>query len=554
MKLELPAISEAERTPLVQQLLGVIDAQQQRIAELEEKLAQLRDDNAILKGLKPRPKITPSQLEAPPPKPPPAPGGKRPGSAKRSKNASFVNPIEVRIPFPDPPPGSSSKAFEEYFVQELLITTKVTRYLRERVVTPDGHSLLAPLPDGVPPGSHFGANLIAFLLHQHFGCNVTQPLLHRQMRQMGIDISAGQINRILTEGHGSFHQEKAEVLTVGLQTAGYVGVDDTGARHGGHNGFCTAIANDLFACFESTDSKSRLNFLAVMRGGSTAYAINEVALAYWKMQELSDGLIGALQGGPSHFADEAAWKKRLVEVGINCERLTRIATEGAVLGQVVEQGVRAELVVLSDGAAQFDVLLHASCWIHAERPLARMTPYNELHRAEIERLREQIWQLYRDLKAYRAEPEPGLVAGLQARFDALVEQKTEYSSSRAVLKEMKAHKEDLLRVLLRPEVPLHNNGTESDIRCYVKVRKVSGSTRSDEGRRCRDTFTSLKKTCAKLGVSFWEYLNDRVRRRGQVPRLGELIRHKAQQKQEQKQTAGQAQAASPEAVGCGAAR
>jgi len=82
-------------------------------------------------------------------------------------------------------------------------------------------------------------------------------------------------------------------------------------------------------------------------------------------------------------------------------------------------------------------------------------------------------------------------------------------------------------VLERPEVPLHNNAEESDIREYVKKRKISGSTRSDAGRRCRDTFTSLKKTCRKLGVNFWNYLRDRIRGLDQVPRLAELIRQAA---------------------------
>src|SRR4051795_13695482 len=114
---------------------------------------------------------------------------------------------------------------------------------------------------------------------------------------------------------------------------------------------------------------------------------------------------------------------------------------------------------------------------------------------------------------------------------------------------MRAHKADLLRVLERPEVPLHNNGTESIIRGYVKTRKISGSTRSTAGRRCRDTFASLKKTCRKLGVSFWEYLCDRVRGLGQVPCLAEVIRQRAEEI-----ALGQAQAAPPEAVGGGAAR
>ena len=64
---------------------------------------------------------------------------------------------------------------------------------------------------------------------------------------------------------------------------------------------------------------------------------------------------------------------------------------------------------------------------------------------------------------------------------------TDFPASIAgVLKEMRAHKADLLRVLEQPEVPLHNNGRESDLRGYVKVCKISGGTRADAGRRCRD--------------------------------------------------------------------
>jgi hypothetical protein len=64
-------------------------------------------------------------------------------------------------------------------------------------------------------------------------------------------------------------------------------------------------------------------------------------------------------------------------------------------------------------------------------------------------------------------------------------------------------------VLERPEIPLHTNGSETDLRDFVKKRKVSGGTRSDEGRQCRDSFASLKKTCRKLTISFWQYLKDR---------------------------------------------
>ena len=179
--------------------------------------------------------------------------------------------------------------------------------------------------------------------------------------------------------------------------------------------------------------------------------------------------------------------------------------------------------MLSDGAPQFDILAHASCWIHAERPLARMVPHNDAHKMVIEQVREQIWQLYKDLKAYRWQPNAAAKPVLQARFEALADQRTAYPNINAVLKEIRDHKADLLRVLQRPEVPLHNNASESDIREYVKKRKISGGTRSADGRRCRDTFASLKKTCRKLGVNFWKFLQDRVRRFGTIPRLAELI-------------------------------
>lgn len=77
------------------------------------------------------------------------------------------------------------------------------------------------------------------------------------------------------------------------------------------------------------------------------------------------------------------------------------------------------------------------------------------------------------------------------------------------------------------DIPLHNNGAESAIREYVEKRKISGSTRSESGRRCRDTFTSLKKTSRKLGVSFWQYPKDRFEKIGLIPDLSDLVRQQA---------------------------
>lgn len=541
MKLTLPAIPEAERTPLVEALLAIIDTQQQRLCQLEETSQRLRDEIAILKGQTRRPAIAPSQLEQPKKSTPPTRDGQRPGSQKRSKNASLVITAERFLSVADAPAGSVLVRHEPYVVQELLQQVQTTRYWRERWQLPDGSSVLASLPTEVLEGQHYGPELIAYLLYQYHQCQVTQPLLLAQLHELGIDMSAGHLSHLLTEDHDAFHDEKAALLTTGLQVSAYLGVDDTTARHQGHNGFCTALSNDWFAYFESTDSKSRLNFLQVLRGRGTGYVINELALAYWQRQEMSAAVMALLDQEPRQFADEVAWQARLAELGLTAKLHVRLATEGALLGQLCEQGLAPDLVLLSDGAEQYHLLLHASCWIHAERPLARLVPYHEAHRLAIAQVREQLWELYQDLKKYRAAPDPAVRLALTARFDTLVEQKTDYPTSIGqTLKEMREHKADLLRVLDRPEVPLHNNGTESDIRGYVKVRKISGSTRSAAGRRCRDTFSSLKKTCRKLGVSFWAYLKDRIGTVGQIAWLPDLLRQRAAASRAEPAAAGMA--------------
>ena len=91
---------------------------------------------------------------------------------------------------------------------------------------------------------------------------------------------------------------------------------------------------------------------------------------------------------------------------------------------------------------------------------------------------------------------------LRDRFDAIFYQKTRYITFKLALKRIYNNKSELLRVLDRAEIPLHTNGSETAIRDYVKKKKVRGGTRSYDGRRCRDTFASLKKTCRKLDISF----------------------------------------------------
>ena len=191
----------------------------------------------------------------------------------------------------------------------------------------------------------------------------------------------------------------------------------------------------------------------------------------------------------------------------------------------------SDLVFVSDDAAQFKLLafLHSLCWVHMERHVARLIPLTDAERGAYEAARDAIWEYYQRLKAYRESPTPKQRARLETDFDRLFLKETGWPELNEELRKIHGKKSELLLVLDHPEIPLHNNLSENDIRQYVKKRKISAGTRSDMGRQCRDTFLSLKTTCRKLGVTFWRYLEDRIRDLREIPPLADLIRRKARE-------------------------
>jgi hypothetical protein len=321
--------------------------------------------------------------------------------------------------------------------------------------------------------------------------------------------------RLLIHGQQRFLNEARDVLRAGLAQAAWITVDDTGARHKAANGTCTQIGNNHFAWFGTTASKSRLNFLELLRAGHADYVINAEALAYMRERGLSASLIEQLAGQPEHtFPDRAAWHAHLERLGISDLKVSpdpvRIATEGALWGAIHAHGFLPGTVIVSDDAGQFAIGLHGLCWVHAERLVHKLDTFTDHQRRAQQYQRALIWWFYRDLKAYQREPTPRRRTELRARFGRIFARRTGFVVLDRLLARLHANKPELLRVLDRPEIPLHTNGSENDIRAQVIRRKVSGGTRSDMGRDCRDAFLGLMKTCQKLGVSFWNYLGARL--------------------------------------------
>lgn len=509
----LPDIPEQDQTPLVKILLAYIEQITELCQQQGEEIERLKDEINILKGEKKRPVFKASKLdkETGSKEPSDQQPKKRAGSSKRKKTQKLlIHEDKVIKPDESIPLGSRFKGYRDFVVQDLNIEVHTTRYRLEHWVTPENEMLKGQLPASLN-SQHFGPKLIRYILYQHHHCQTTQPLLREQLREWGIDISTGQINQILLTGKEVFHEEKASLLQAGLKASSHVTVDDSGARHQGKTGYVTHIGNDFFAWFESTSSKSRINFLALLRAGERDYCLSEVALGYMKDKALAKQPLSRLQQHQGLcIANDEEWTQLLDSLSINQQRHRRLATEGALLGSVLDHGCNEDLVIVSDDAGQFDVLNHALCWVHTERLIHKMLPLNETHREEIAQIRDQIWCYYAALKRFKVSPDKSQQKILRQQFDDIFTQKTSYATLNSALKRIYNNKGKLLLVLERPGIPLHTNGSETDIRDYVKKRKVSGGTRSHEGRRCRDTFTSLKKTCRKLDISFWHYLTDRL--------------------------------------------
>jgi Transposase IS66 family len=518
----LSGMPRAELEALLVEVLG-------ELADLKQIVAAQRDEIARLKGLKGRPSIKPSGMEK---ATEPKPGGKKAKRRLRGKVNPRVTP-ETEVLGVTAPNGSQFKGYEPYQVQDLVLTARVVCYRRERWLTPQGETIVAPLPSGIR--GHFGPELRRFVLMQHHQGQVTVERLVTLLQAIGVSISKRQVMRLLIEGQDGFLTETREVLRAGLQTAGWVSVDDTGARHGGANAVCTQIGNDNFAWFGTTGSKSRLNFLDLLRAGHTDYVVNQTALDYMRDHSLAGPLIGRLAGHEQRqFANEQAWTAHLDALGLTGLEVTpnpvRVATEGALWGAVSAHGFLCEAVVVSDDAGQFNVGQHALCWIHAERLVHKLEPVTDQQRRAQQHVRGLIWWFYADLKSYRVDPTPRRGRELRARFDRIFRRHTGFATLDRLLKRLHANKAELLMVLDHPEIPLHTNGSENDIRCQVTKRAVSGGTRTDTGRNCRDAFLGLAKTCRKLGIAFWDYLGARIGVAGTptVAPLSDLIRSRAQ--------------------------
>ena len=293
----------------------------------------------------------------------------------------------------------------------------------------------------------------------------------------------------------------------------------------------TQIGSDSFTAFRTGPSKSRLAFLRNLLGGAASSVVNEAALVYMRACNLSLALLDKLAGHSTRlFASHQDWTSHLNGLGFADLKITpdpvRVAEPRALCGAPFASKTCWARPSSCPTAPAGSASANTPCAGCTPKASSTSIPANDRQRNAIEIARRMIWWFHRALKEYKLAPSPGKAERLRAQFDRIFNRsRTGYATLDSLLRRLFRLKDDLLRVLDHPHIPLHTNASENNIRVFVTKRKISGGTVSDRGRDARDVMLGFAKTCRKLKIPFSDYLGARLAIPGPlIPHLATLVR------------------------------
>jgi len=515
-------------------LLNLTESHLKQNALLKEQVQILRDEIARLKGQQGKPDLKPNKpaldhsSEAQ--RRLPTVWQKRP----KRDFLKVTRTCDVPVDLTTLPSDAEFKGYEEFTVQDLKLVAETVCFRREKYYSPSTKkTYLAPLPEGYD--THFGPNLKSLSLWLGYAGNMSQAAIHSLLTCAGVNISTGQVNRLLVEGQEAFHQESQEVLLSGLSCAPWANIDDTSTRVNGRNEHCHVLGNLLFSFYHTAPRKDRQAVLSALCGGKAlTYLCNSAALAYMQIQGLSKPDRKRLLLLPQETPMSGEVLLLLLTEflpHLKPRQITTIQEGMAIAAYQAQQEFPALQLLVCDAAGQFVwlTLERALCWIHDGRHYAKLMPRLAPHEKLLSDFQKDYWDFYKELLAYQKAPISAEAMRLEAAFDTLFATVSGYDALDDRIQKTRHHKDELLMVLLHPEIPLHNNAAELAARKRVRKRDVSFGPRSDLGKNCWDTFMTLSGTASKLGVNFYHYLKDRLSKGGEVPPLAALIHERAAQ-------------------------
>jgi hypothetical protein len=525
-------------------LLNLIERLCQENVQLRQENQNLKDEIQRLKGEKGKPNIkgnvkgnsdsnqdkrNSNATDAD------CPIGKTPPKvwSKASKQDQIEIDKEERIRYEgDLPTDAVSKGVRPVVVQGLKIERYNVRYLLEQFYSPSqGKTYSAALPAEVD--GEFSAELKAHVIYLYHECRIPENKIHKLLTDRGVKISSGQISNILIKKHEPIHNEKDEIVQAAIAATDIQHIDDTGARVMGVNQYFVVLCNDYFSAFFTRPKKTRLTVLSILSQNEfLGYTINGVTLDWLEGKRTPRHILDTLRS--AHWLNAMTETEFIAQIKAICPqikpRYLEWVLEAAAITWYQEKHSSERIKILvSDAARQYVGITerNALCWVHEERHYKKLLPVFNKHKALVKAFRKRIWDYYRKLEAYKVNPTPKAKVELEKEFDEIFSTQTGYDALDDCIVNTNARKDGLLVVLDYPDVPLHNNPAELAVREYVIKRKISHGTRSEEGTRSWESFLTIKDTCRKLGVNFYDYIYDRISKRFQMPSLASLILSRA---------------------------
>jgi hypothetical protein len=515
-------------------LLNLVEELKQENIALREQVQELRDEVNRLKGEQGKPDIKPGK-----------PGGgsdysseKERRESKKRRRRRKANRIQInreellKVERSELPKDAEFKGYEPVIIQDLVIKTDNVRFLKEKFYSPSlGKTYLAALPAGYQ--GEFGPGLRSLVVTLYYAAEMTEPKIVDFLENMGILISAGQVSNLLIKKQDHWHAEKEAVYLAGLQSTIWQHVDDTATRVNGENQHCHIVCNPLYSAYFTRPRKDRLTVIDILANRfETQFLLNEQTFEWLQSFATPQWAQAAIAHWPQDTVLSYPELADLIQTQLgrlNDQQQARVF-EAAALTAYHSQSVTPIVpVLLSDDAPQFRYISaeHALCWVHAGRHYKKLMPVVDYHRQLTDDFLTQFWDFYHQLQDYRSRPSEQQAAVLDQAFDDLFSTVTGYHQLDKRIAKTKAQKDRLLKVLKYPQIPLHNNPAELGARRRVRKRDISFGPRTQDGREAWDTFMTLVATAKKLGVSFYDYVFDRIAEVYALPSLADLIQQRS---------------------------
>jgi len=520
-------------------LLNLVEEVVSENRELREENQRLRDEINRLKGEQGKPKVKPNKKVTVPSRADHSTERER-RTHKPRKRRSKVNRIQVdreqtlTLDRDHLPADAEFKGYVPVVVQDVRLATDNIRFLKEkRYSASENRTYLADLPPGYE--GEFGPGVRALVHVLYHAVNTSQPKIAELFEYIGVQISSGQVSNLLIKDQDRFHAEKDAVCEAGLRSTPWHHIDETSTRVNGVNQHCHVLCNPFYTAYWTTEKKTRLTVIDVLTNLSPrAYLLQAQTYDWLRQANVSASVLERLQSLPQDKVFDDQQFNRLLDehlADINTQHRRLILEATAITAYQLQQELPVVQLLICDDAPQFKRIADelALCWVHDARYYKKLSPALAYHRRLLKEFMDRYWSFYDQLLAYRKGPAPEQVPRLEAEFDTLFSTVTGYTGLDRRIASTRDKKAALLMVLRHPEIPLHNNPAEIEMRRRVRKRDVSFGPRTEDGKRAWDTFATLLATTKKLGVSFYRYVYDRLTESEEIPSLADLIVKSAQQ-------------------------